>query len=46
MKKHDSIIKKILFAVAEATSETTSCIGFYEPELPKQLVKKEKEAGE
>lgn len=46
MKSKDSIIKKILFAVAELTGETTSCIGFYEPELPKQIIKKEKEAGE
>ncbi|MBD5134743.1 MAG: cyclic lactone autoinducer peptide [Lachnospiraceae bacterium] len=37
------LVKKVLNVVANLTSESTSGIGFYEPKMPKELVKPEKE---
>lgn len=38
-----NILETVLSVVANLTSESTSCIGFYEPEVPQKLVKPEKE---
>lgn len=34
-------IEKVLTLIAKVSSESTSCIAFYEPKIPAQLVKKE-----
>lgn len=39
------VVKKVISAVANLASESTSGIGFYEPKMPKELVKPEKKKG-
>lgn len=38
-----NLVKKVICLVANITSESTSGIGFYEPKMPKKLIKPEKE---
>lgn len=45
-RKKRRVITKFLFKVAEIAGETTSCIGFYEPKFPKDLVDAHKERRE
>ena len=45
-RKKRRLITKFLFKVAEIAGETTSCIGFYEPKFPKELVEAYKERSE
>ena len=34
-------LEKVLVSIAYATCNSTSCIGLYEPKVPKKLVEKE-----
>lgn len=38
-----NLVAKLLIIVANLTSESTSLLGFYEPKMPKRLVRPEKE---
>lgn len=38
-----NLVETVLSVVANVTSETTSWVGLYEPEVPQTLVKTEKE---
>ena len=38
-----NLLETVLNIVANLASESTSCIGFYEPKMPQQLMKPEKE---
>ena len=38
-----NLLETVLNIVANLASESTSCIGFYEPKMPQQLMKTEKE---
>ena len=41
-KEAMNFIEKVLSTIASLTVETTSLIGYYEPKIPKELVKSEK----
>ena len=38
-----NFMETVLNIVANLASESTSCIGFYEPKIPQKLIKPEKE---
>ena len=41
-----NLVEKVLSIVANLASESTSSLGFYEPKMPKELIKTEKEKQE
>ena len=44
MSKNKKIVANVLKVVAEASGESASFLGFYEPKLPEQLLKKRHKA--